>query len=221
MKVKVLYIFLSLLTFGLIICTVFSIAGTVNLPFVWAVFGVQSLASIIGILSLDPGLLAERLHPKGKDRDPLGRIIVSLLYLLHYGIAAYDLGCLHWTDKVPEFLQVSALLPLTLAWAGIIWSMYVNKFFSSAIRLQPDRGQHVISSGPYAWIRHPGYAFASLAFLADAIALGSWLSLIPQAILILYLVHRTNLEEVILVNDLAGYAEYRQNVRYRWVPGVW
>ncbi len=199
----------------------FWLAGTWRLPFFWAVLAVQLVLVSIGINFIDRELFSERLHPAGKDADPFGRLVLTVLFLLHFGLAALDVGRLHIADFVPVGVQFVALTGVAIGWAGFLWAMAVNRFFSSAIRLQPERGQQVITTGPYKWIRHPGYAFAALAFLSQAPALGSWLALVPDVPLVLYLVYRTLLEERLLTGDLAGYREYSERVRYRWVPGVW
>jgi protein-S-isoprenylcysteine O-methyltransferase Ste14 len=198
------------------------LAGTWDLPFVWAVFGAQIVVTLVGVRFLDPDMIRERLNPpKGQDKDPLGRAVLTLLCFAHFGAAAYDLGRWHISDNVPVLLQVVALVLTTCGWAGLVWSMAANKFFSVAIRLQSDRGQTVVTSGPYQWIRHPGYAFASLGFLFEGVAFGSWLSVLPALAVVGYLAFRTNLEERLLTHNLDGYKEYAQRVRFRWIPGVW
>jgi protein-S-isoprenylcysteine O-methyltransferase Ste14 len=193
-----------------------------HLPFVWATLGVQATLSLISLHWLDDSMLKERLHPpKGQDKDPLGRFVLSVLFVAHYYLTVEDLGHWHISDNVPVVLQVIALILVALGWAGLYWSMATNKFFSSAIRLQSDRGQIVINTGPYHWIRHPGYAFASLGFLFEGVAFGSWISVLPTIAIAGYLAYRTVLEEKLLTNDLPGYKEYADQVRFRWVPGIW
>jgi protein-S-isoprenylcysteine O-methyltransferase Ste14 len=196
------------------------LSGKENMPLLWAVLGIQLGFSVIGIWLLSPELIEERMKPKGKDKDPLGTVILSVLFLAQLVIAVLDCSKWHLTDNVPFSLKCFALVIQAAGWAGLYWSMYVNKFFSSAIRLQEDRGQTVITAGPYGWIRHPGYAFASVAFLTESIALGSWLSLVPGILITAYMGYRTMLEETMLTADLPGYVEYKQKVRYRWIPGI-
>ena len=97
----------------------------------------------------------------------------------------------------------------------------VNKFFEPSVRIQTDRGHHVIDTGPYAIIRHPGYAFGFAFFLGIPLALGSLWGLIPAIIMSALLVVRTVLEDRTLQNELPGYKQYAERVRYRLVPGVW
>ncbi len=103
---------------------------------------------------------------------------------------------------------------------GLIWAQSVSKFFEPTVRIQTDRGHTVIDTGPYALVRHPGYVAACLLFMGMPLALGSLWALIPAAVSCLILVVRTVLEDKTLRNELVGYEEYRQRVRYRLVPGV-
>ncbi len=197
-------------------------AGTANIPMIWVVLAVQFIFGLIATAVLDESLLEERLHPpKDQDEDPAGKYVITVIYIAAFVVAALDVGRLHWTDRVPFVLQLAALIPLVLGWAGFFWAIWTNNFFALAIRIQSDRGQYVISSGPYAIIRHPGYSFGSLAFLFQGIAMGSWLSVIPSVLVIVYLMHRTVLEEQLLSANLPGYDDYKQKVRFRWLPGVW
>jgi protein-S-isoprenylcysteine O-methyltransferase Ste14 len=97
----------------------------------------------------------------------------------------------------------------------------VNKFFEPTVRIQTDRGHRVIDTGPYAIVRHPGYAFGSGFFLGMPSALGSYWALIPAALVCPLLVLRTIWEDQTLREELPGYKEYAQRVRYRLIPGVW
>ena len=99
--------------------------------------------------------------------------------------------------------------------------MNANRFFSSVVRIQTDRGHSVQTGGPYALIRHPGYAGALLYDLAAPLLLGSWWGLIPAAVTVALVILRTRLEDRKLQTELDGYAEYAARVRYRLVPGIW
>ena len=97
----------------------------------------------------------------------------------------------------------------------------MNKFFEPLVRIQTDRGHRVIDTGPYAIVRHPGYVLGYPLFLGMPLALGSFWALIPAALLCPLLVTRTVWEDRTLREELPGYKEYAQRVRYRLVPGVW
>lgn len=196
-------------------------AGRFNLPFFWAVLIAETLVSVIGIRFISKDLIAERMRPRGEDRDRWGKTFIIILYLLPITIAGFDVGRWHISDTVPLVLQIIGVLMVIAGYNGLCWGMHVNDFFSSAIRLQPDRGQRVINTGPYAIVRHPGYISAAVALIGQSLALGSWLSLLPVLPIIAICIRRTLLEEQMLSKDLPGYADYMQTVRYRWIPGIW
>jgi protein-S-isoprenylcysteine O-methyltransferase Ste14 len=105
---------------------------------------------------------------------------------------------------------------------GIVtWAQVVNRFFEPSVRIQTDRGHTVIDSGPYAFVRHPGYIGACLLFVGIALALGSSWSLIPAGLTCAMLILRTRWEDQTLQAELAGYEEYTKKVRFRLIPGVW
>jgi protein-S-isoprenylcysteine O-methyltransferase Ste14 len=100
-------------------------------------------------------------------------------------------------------------------------AMRANQFFSSTVRIQHERGQHVINKGPYAIIRHPGYLGGSLFYLGTFFILDSIWVLLPVALTIIVLIIRTKLEDDTLQRELNGYKEYTRKVRYRLIPGIW
>lgn len=99
--------------------------------------------------------------------------------------------------------------------------MFENRFFSGIVRIQTERGHQVISTGPYRWMRHPGYAGVLLLYLATPIFLDSRWAFLPALFLTVVLLIRTNLEDKALQNELEGYWAYANRVRYRLLPGVW
>ncbi len=101
------------------------------------------------------------------------------------------------------------------------WSMHENRFFSSVVRVQSGRGHHVIRTGPYAYIRHPGYAGMALTFPGVALALGSLWALIPAGLYALTIARRVLIEDRFLRANLEGYADYSTAVRARVIPHVW
>ena len=199
---------------------VFFLAGTFELPFFWAVFIIQAIVSVISIYTLEPNLLKERLKPEGVDQDKYGRLIVTVLYLFSIIIPALDIGRFHFSDNIPLSGQIIGIVLNILGWAGIVWAMRINMYFSSAIRLQPDRNQQVITTGPYRIIRHPGYSFAALGFVGQTLMMGSWLGFLPIVLMIVDFIYRSLLAEKILVDGLPGYKAYMARVKSRWVPGL-
>jgi protein-S-isoprenylcysteine O-methyltransferase Ste14 len=115
-------------------------------------------------------------------------------------------------------------LGYVLLTAGIVitaWAQGVNRFFEPGVRIQTERGHHVIDSGPYAIIRHPGYFAAFLLMAGIALSLGSWWALIGSGVGAVILVIRTILEERTLGAELPGYTDYTRRVRFRLLPGIW
>jgi protein-S-isoprenylcysteine O-methyltransferase Ste14 len=111
---------------------------------------------------------------------------------------------------------------VAIGWALVNWAELINPFFSGAIRIQADRGQRVVTQGPYAIVRHPGYAAGIMAAFAGALALNSLISIIPVAVITLpILVYRTIIEDQMLHEELPGYSDYAARVRYRLIPGIW
>src|SRR5262249_54379132 len=144
------------------------------------------------------------------------------LLLAHLGFAGADVGRLHVSDGVPAWLVAAGLVGLAGTFAVELWAMHVNRFFSSVIRIQPDRGQYVVQSGPYRLVRHPGYAAGILLSLSSGLALGSWgAAALLSPFAVPALVWRTVREDRQLQRELPGYAEYAAKVRYRLLPFVW
>jgi protein-S-isoprenylcysteine O-methyltransferase Ste14 len=124
----------------------------------------------------------------------------------------------------PDFQPLVKTLALALILGGYVLGSYAlieNRFFSGMVRIQSERGHRVISSGPYRWMRHPGYAGALLAYLGTPLFLDSLWAFLPVAIITILLFARTSLEDRTLQDELEGYREYARRVRYRLIPGVW
>jgi len=120
------------------------------------------------------GLAKERLRPGSPNREGrLGFLSLVATAFAHYLVAALDVGRFHWSDSVPFRAQVSGLIGYAAAFGVYTWAMYVNPFFSSVVRIQRDRGQRVISDGPYRYVRHPAYLAGIFLMLLDGLAIGS------------------------------------------------
>ena len=103
----------------------------------------------------------------------------------------------------------------------LVWSMVVNPFFEKTVRIQSEQGHRVIETGPYAWVRHPGYVGFTFWIMATPLLLGSSWALIPAALAIVALLIRTALEDRTLRAELPGYADFAEGVRFRLIPGLW
>lgn len=209
---------------ALLICAgaaLFGPAGSFAFAAFWAYLAILLAVFVAAFALLDRGLLQERMRPGGKP-TPLGLRLLNVVLLVHWVIAGLDRGRLHWTDTVPAWLQAIGLATVAAGYGLVFWAMLVNRFFSSVVRIQSDRGQHVVTSGPYAFVRHPGYSAGILIMIASGIALGSWLAAAFLIALVLpFLFYRVLNEDRVLRSELNGYAEYARRVRWRLLPGVW
>ena len=123
---------------------------------------------------------------------------------------------------MPGWLQWLSLLALAAGYTLCLWAMVVNRFFSSVVRIQSDRGQRVVAGGPYAIIRHPGYLAGIVIMVASGLALDSWLAAAFLAVFSLpFLLYRAVTEDRVLQAQLPGYSDYAEHVRWRLMPGVW
>jgi len=191
----------------------------------WA-FCLLYLASVMGIyfwlMRHDPELARER-QSRPKDQPIWDRIITRIYTILVLGafiVAALDSGRFGWSD-VPVGGRVLGWAMLTSAVAFVWWVLTTNTFASHAVRLQEDRQQRVIDSGPYAVVRHPMYVGVIACFVAVPLALRSLWALIPAGAVVVLFAVRTALEDRALQQGLPGYAEYAHRVRYRLIPGIW
>lgn len=204
-----------LVAFGL------GVAGRTDLPMLNAFIAVCAALMLIGILIIDPDLARERFRRGQTGEDPARLASIRLLFLALFVFALLDIGRLHWSDRVPPALQAGALALFALTFLWELWAVSVNRFFVPVIRLQTERGHRVVSAGPYALVRHPGYAAMTLMSPAGALALGSWWALAPALILSALLLARTAHEDGFLRRNLEGYVDYSARVRFRLLPGVW
>ncbi|MFC1711063.1 methyltransferase family protein [Patescibacteria group bacterium] len=165
----------------------------------------------------------ERLKPGPgmKWWDKLYFILTTPLYIVLIVIAPLDAGRFLWTKSLPLSVYIVGFLMFLLAMLMAQWAKYVNKFFSSVVRIQKDRKQTVVQSGPYQYIRHPGYLGGVFLGFGISLALGSLHGLIPAFLLAVLIIMRTFLEDRCLYKELAGYKEYTKKVKYRLVPGIW
>jgi protein-S-isoprenylcysteine O-methyltransferase Ste14 len=139
-------------------------------------------------------------------------------------IAIYVAAVMEARDRVSSAPGTAWLLGLVIfipGWALAIWSMVVNPFFEKTVRIQTDQGHRVIDTGPYAYMRHPGYVGFSGWMLSTPLLLASTWAFVPALITVALLVIRTALEDRTLHEELPGYAEYASRVRFRLIPGIW
>jgi protein-S-isoprenylcysteine O-methyltransferase Ste14 len=209
------------LFFILAALALFGAAGTLAIVSFWIYLAIFAVVLIVALVWLDPGLLRERFRPGGRAPPP-GLRIFTVTTFLHWIAAGLDRGRFHWTDDVPAWLQGAGLIVFAGGYALCLWAMEENKFFSPVVRIQSERGQYVVSTGPYAFVRHPGYVAGVLILISSGIALGSWLSAAILVVLGLpFLIQRAIAEDHVLHTELPGYTDYARRVRWRLVPGLW
>jgi protein-S-isoprenylcysteine O-methyltransferase Ste14 len=209
----------SSITFVLLAAALFLPAGTLRIPEFWLYLAINAAVTIAALYLLPQDLLEERMRPGGKEMGA-AYIPVFLVPVAHWITAGLD-HRFHWTDTVPVWLQAAAFVVIVLSFALFFWGMMVNHFFSSVPRIQTERGHHVITSGPYRFVRHPGYTAAIAIVLASGLALASWLSALVFTPALAMLLYRTLKEDAQLKAELPGYREYAERVRWRWAPGIW
>ena len=196
-------------------------AGRFDLPYLWGYLVVCSVLTIVFIMVMDPDLARERKHPGPGGLDPRLRAAAGPLWIGSVLLGSADVGRWHWSDTVPALLQALAFVVFAFSMTLPVWAIAVNRFFSPVVRIQSDRGHHLIRSGPYGFIRHPGYAGMLFGSIGGALAIGSWLGLVPVLVFAGLILRRVVLEERFLRDHLAGYLDYSNAVRWRLVPGLW
>ena len=171
-----------------------------------------------------PGLLSERQNieniqnAKAWDRVLAPLMAVSVGYPMVF-VAGLD-HRYNWSSEFPLWLIVNGFILISLGYAFATWALAENRFFSSVVRIQTDRGHEVCDSGPYRIVRHPGYAGNIVALFGIVLALSSVWTLIPAGAASIIAVIRTVLEDRTLHQELPGYRDYARRVRYRLIPWI-
>lgn len=216
---RMLQVVIQYFIFALIL---FSTSGKLNWIWAWAYMGVSILILAINAMVLPPELMAERGEVKEnvESWDRYMASIGSILTLVIVILPGLDLR-FEWSPPLNPFVQIIGLIGYALGMGLFTWSMASNPFFSGVVRIQMDRDQVVATSGPYRYVRHPGYLGYITSYTATALALGSLWALIPAFLLLISMTIRTALEDKTLLEKLEGYREYANQVRYRLLPGVW
>lgn len=172
-----------------------------------------------------PGLLAERIKfdeaPGVKSWDKVLSPLMAVSYSFPLVIVAGLDHRYEWSPAFPMWLNILGLLLMGLGYVFAVWALAKNRFFSGMVRIQTDRGHVVCDSGPYRIVRHPAYAGNALALPGFVLAFSSIWTLVPAAAALVITLIRTALEDRTLQEELPGYREYAQRVRYRLLPGVY
>ena len=204
----------------------FVAAGTINWPAGWAflvLFFGFTIAISIWLLRHNPGLLTERMTGIGKaDQKVWDKVFTLLAQIVFLGwlvLAPLDAVRFRWSH-MPASLQLVGAILLVISFYLFFLTFRENAYLSPAVRIQRERGQAVVSTGPYRYVRHPMYATAIIFLVGATLLLGSWLGLLVQLILVLGLAFRAVAEERVLREELPGYSEYMASVRWRFIPHV-
>ena len=194
----------------------------------WAYSGL-GLLMVIGsrvvVIKKYPDLALERSHAPDKDNVKewdryLMPFTVLITPFLGWIVAGLDQR-FGWSPDLPNWIQIIGLVIIQIGSLIGTWAMLANRFFSSQVRIQTDRGHKVVKQGPYKYVRHPGYAGGLLSWLATPILFSSYWVIIPTILAITASAIRTFKEDQTLQEELPDYDEYAKEVKYRLMPGIW
>ena len=216
---RILNVTISILLMGIIL---FGSAGTIHWLHAWLLIGTSVLILLVNLLIFPPELISERGRKK-ENVEKWDKIIIGFMmipWLAIYLIAGLDYR-FEWTITYPNWIHLIGLLFFILGNAIISWAMVSNTYFSTAVRIQYDRDHKVIMSGPYQYVRHPGYVGMIIYHCFTPIALGTLWALIPAFLTSFLFIIRTSMEDKTLEKKLEGYLAYTKKVKYRLFPGIW
>ncbi|MBA7584034.1 hypothetical protein ES708_25986 [subsurface metagenome] len=216
-------IFKSIFFFALIIAITFIGAGRIDYWQGWIYNGLNIIFLLLSYFLLPRELIEERLKPKEgmKKWDKIYYIVSTPVYFAILIISILDGGRFDWEPRIPILVVIIGVVVYIIGQIIVLWAKKVNKFFSTVVRIQKDRGQTVCKDGPYRFVRHPGYLGGLLYIIVTPIVLSSFWGLIPTAIAVVLLFIRTYLEDKTLQRELEGYTDYTNEARYRLLPGIW
>jgi protein-S-isoprenylcysteine O-methyltransferase Ste14 len=203
----------------------FLIAGRLDWVGAWifsCLYFVFVLVSVTWAMWKDPGLMEER-NKRAENVKSWDKVIITIYTIMLVGlllVAALDAGRFRWSE-MPLILQALGVIGSLPLGAFLLWIASINSYLSSYARIQQDRGQQVVTTGPYEYVRHPMYAAVIPFIICVALILGSWWALIPGGVIGVLFIIRTALEDRMLQDELPGYKEYARRVRYRLIPGIW
>jgi len=187
----------------------------------WLYIGIAAATVLINLVCLlrwNPELIAKR------SRFGKGTKVWDIVWLAVWGpvvVSVYVVAIREGNMGLPGIGWLLGTAVFIPGWALVIWAMVVNPFFEKTVRIQTEREHRVISEGPYAYIRHPGYVGFAGWFMSTPLLLSSNWAFIPAVLSVIGLVVRTALEDRMLRLELPGYADYATRVRFRLVPGIW
>ena len=190
----------------------FAVAGTMRILSIFAYLVAFSAMLLIAMLSVSPELARERAHHVSDETGNHLRMAAGFFFLLTVISAAFCVSYLSAKLAVSPSIRCTALAVFIVSSSLQLWAMIANPFFSPVVRLQTEKEHRLIESGPYRYIRHPGYLAMCISVPASALAIGSWLALAPATAFVLIIRHRVRVEEHFLKLNLPAYAEYARRV---------
>jgi protein-S-isoprenylcysteine O-methyltransferase Ste14 len=197
-------------------------AGKIDWIYAWLYIASSLLVIIINAFIFPPELISERGRKKENVEkwDKLISGLLTLPWFALYIVSGLDIR-FGLSLELAAWIHITGLVIFILGNAFVSWAMISNIYFSTAVRIQYDRGHTVSSGGPYCVMRHPGYLGMIIYLLATPLALGSIWAFIPAILTVILFVIRTAFEDNTLKNKLEGYKEYAERVKYRLIPGIW
>ncbi len=209
----------------LLIAVFFISAGRTDLPRAWFFFGlyfVSLFLNMVIFLKFNPEIIRARSEIRGEMKwwDKIFAVFYTVFILTMFIICGLDVGRFNISSTGMEFFAVGIII-FAVGWVFVAWSMVENKFFETTVRIQNEKDQRVVSTGPYAIVRHPGYVGMILFYGCAPLIIGSFYGLIPALLLAFAFIFRTHFEDKTLYEKLPGYKEYTRKVRYRLFPFIW
>lgn len=200
-------------------------AGTLAWAAAWVYLAVSlavGLASGLWLARTDPGLLAERMRlraPEQPRADKWFMLVFLVVAVVWFVVIGLDRRL--QASAMPLPLEAVGLVLYLASMLFIMWVFRENSFAAPVVKVQAERHHHVVSTGPYAFVRHPMYAGVMLYFIGTPLLIGSWWGLAMMPVFFLAFAIRSRIEERTLMTGLPGYADYARSVRYRMLPGIW
>ena len=224
-KMLRIFFFLSIMVFAIVFAVyILMYAHRLGWTLGWIYVGIFAAAWIINLICLglwNPKLIERRMR-LGKGTKTWDKVWILLFTLAV--IAIFVVVNIEKREGVSSSPGAAWLLGFVIFFAGwtlVIWSMVVNPFFEKMVRIQAENEHRVIDTGPYAYVRHPGYVGFVACLISTPLLLSSAWAVMPVSITVLLLVIRTALEDRTLRYELSGYEEYANRVGFRLIPGVW
>jgi protein-S-isoprenylcysteine O-methyltransferase Ste14 len=217
----------TIVWYGLLGAILFGAAGTLDYAGGWLYLaGMIAISAVFGThaVRVDPGLLRERLKPPVQKDQPLADklVVIPFLLLVFGGMAFMAADAARWRwSTMPPAVQGAGCALLLAAFLFMYWTLRTNSFAAPVVKIQKDRGHTVITTGPYAIVRHPMYFGALFYFAGTSLVLGSWWGLATIPVFALLLGVRIGIEEHALRTGLDGYDDYARRVRWRLIPFIW